>query len=85
MSMVQQLISAVTGAERQIDQYISSLNAYIGQIDEVTNRVNTAFSGSQKEYGQQMLQQLSVTKQEVNKTIERLQVAKDKLSRVRMI
>ena len=32
-----------------------------------------------------MVQQLSVTKQEVNKTIERLQVAKDKLSRVRMI
>lgn len=85
MSMVQQLISAVTNAERQIDEQMSKLNSYSGEIDEVTQRVDAAFSGSQREYGQQMLQQLSQTKQQVDQTIERLQTAKDKLIQVRMV
>lgn len=85
MSMVQQLISAVTNAERQIDEQMSKLNSYSGEIDEVTQRVDAAFSGSQREYGQQMLQQLFQTKQQVDQTIERLQTAKDKLIQVRMV
>lgn len=85
MSMVQQLISAVTNAQRQIDDQILKLSSYSGEIDEVTLRVNAAFSGSQREYGQQMLQQLSQTKQQVNQTVERLQDAKDKLTQVRMV
>ena len=85
MSMVQQLISAVTNAERQIDDQMSKLQSYKTEIDEVTQRVESAFSGSQRDYGHQMLQQLSQTKEQVSETIERLQTAKDKLTQVRMI
>ena len=85
MSMVQQLISAVTNAERQIDDQISKLRSYGAEIDQVTQRVETDFRGSQRDYGQKMLQQLSNTKKQVEQTIERLQTAKDKLIQVRMI
>ena len=85
MSMVQQLISAVTNAERQIDDQISKLRSYGTEIDQVTQRVEADFNGSQRDYGQQMLQQLSSTKKQVEQTIERLQTAQDKLVQVRMI
>ena len=49
MSMVQQLISAVTNAERQIDDQISKLHSYTSEIDQVTQRVQAAFDGSQQE------------------------------------
>lgn len=85
MSMVQQLISAVTNAERQIDDQISKLRSYGAEIDQVTQRVETDFRGSQRDYGQKMLQQLSNTKKQVEQTIECLQTAKEKLIQVRMI
>ena len=85
MSMVQQLISAVAEAERQIDEQISRLRNYGTEIDEVARRISAAFSGSQTESDQQMLQQIAQTKKQVDQTIERLQIAKDKLIRIRMI
>ncbi|MBQ2695093.1 hypothetical protein IJG04_00420 [Candidatus Saccharibacteria bacterium] len=85
MSMVQQLISAVTNAERQIDDQMSKLRSYGAEIDQVTQRVQADFSGSQRDYGQKMLQQLSTTKRQVDETMARLQTAKEKLTQVRMI
>jgi len=83
--MVQELIAAVTNAERQIDDQIMKLRDYSGEIEKVTQRVDAAFRGSEKEFGQQMVQQLSLTKTQVNDTLTRLQAAKDKLIQVRMI
>ena len=85
MSMVQQLISAVSNAERQIDDQISKLRSYGVEIDQVTQRVEADFNGSQRDYGQKMLQQLANTKKQVEQTTERLQTAKEKLIQVRMI
>ena len=85
MSMVMELISAVSNAERQIDDQISKLQSYQGEIDNVSQRVNAAFSGSTNQYGQNMIDQLSQTKQQVADTISRLQNAKEKLIQVRMI
>lgn len=85
MSMVQELISAVTTAERQIDDQISKLNSYVSEIDSVTERVEANLSGSQMDYGSQMLQQLAETKKQVSQTIERLQIAKEKLIQVRLV
>ncbi|MCM1222740.1 MAG: hypothetical protein NC548_50610 [Lachnospiraceae bacterium] len=85
MSMVQQIIAAVTGAERQIDDQIAKLHSYAGEIDKVINKANAAFEGSTQNYGQQMLQQLTATKMQVNQSIEKLQAAKEKLLRVRMV
>ena len=85
MSMVQELITAVTNAERQIDDQIMKLRSYSSEIEKVTQRVDSAFSGSEKQYGQQMMGQLSMTKTQVNDTLTRLQTAKDTLVQVRMI
>lgn len=85
MSMVMELIAAVTNAERQIDDQISKLHSYQSEIDTVTQRANAAFSGSSNQYGQKMIDQLSQTKQQVSDTISRLQNAKEKLTQVRMI
>lgn len=85
MSMIQQLIYAITNAERQIDDQMSKLHSYEAEIDQVMQRVEVNLSGSQRDYGTKMLQQLSTTKKQVEQTIERLQVAKDKLIQVKMI
>lgn len=85
MSMVTELIAAVSNAERQIDDQISKLRSYQNEIDFVQQRVDAAFSGSTVQYGQNMIEQLSRTKQQVTDTINRLQNAKDKLIQVRMI
>ena len=85
MSMVTELIAAVSNAERQIDDQISKLQSYQNEIDTVQKRVDVAFSGSTVQYGQNMIEQLSQTKQKVTDTISRLQNAKDKLIQVRMI
>lgn len=85
MSMVMELIAAVSNAERQIDDQISKLQSYQNEIDFVQKRVDAAFSGSNVQYGKNMIEQLSQTKQQVTDTISRLQNAKDKLIQVRII
>ena len=85
MSMTQELISAVMNAERQIDDQMMKLRSYAGEIERVTERVDSALSGSKMQYSQQMLTQLSLTSRQVNDTLNRLQFAKDKLARVRII
>lgn len=85
MSMVMELIRAVTSAERQIDDQIGKLQSYIGEIDGVINQTNAALDGSTQNYGQQMIQQLTATKTQVQQAIGKLQAAKDKLLRVKTI
>jgi len=85
MSKVMELISAISNAVRQIDDQLMKLHSYTSEIDQVTQRVQAAFNGSQREYGRNMLDQLSTTKQTVEQTVERLQAAKDKLLRVRLV
>lgn len=85
MSTVRQLISAITNAERQIDDQISMLHSYASEIDQVTERVQATLDGSQQQYGRDMLNQLSTTKQTVEQTVEKLQAAKDKLIQVRLV
>ena len=85
MSMIQQLIAAVTNAEHQIDDQTMKLQSYVAEIDKTTTRVNNALGGSSQAYETRMILQLSQTKKEVEETINRLQAAKEKLQRVRMI
>lgn len=85
MSMITELISAISNAERQIDEQIGKLNSYKSQINQVRNQVESAFGGNQSQYDNVMLQQLSTTETQINETIANLQNAKDKLLRVRTI
>lgn len=85
MSMVTELIAAVSNAERQIDEQIAKLQGYQKEMESVQQRVDAAFSGSTVQYGQNMIEQLSRTKRQVIDTISRLQSAKEKLFQVRMI
>ena len=85
MSMVQQLIQAVTVAQRQIDDQATKLQAYNGQVDRVIQQVQSELSGSTQQYAAEMLQQLQQTKQQVSDTLGKLSAAKEKLTQVRMI
>ena len=85
MSMVTELITAVSEAERRIDDQIMKLQSFISQVDSVSQRVDAAFSGSTVQYGKDMIDQLSATKKQVSDTIGYLQGAKEKLIQVRMI
>lgn len=85
MSMVQQLIAAVSAAERQIDEQVRQLSVYVRELDAVTGRISSALGGSTQDYDRQMLQQMAATKAEVEQSIRQLQAAKDMLARVRMI
>ena len=85
MSMVQQLIQAVTAAQRQIDDQATKLQAYNGQVDRVIQQVQSELSGSTQQYASEMLQQLQQTKQQVSDTLGNLSAAKEKLTQVKMI
>ena len=85
MSMLQELIMAVTNAERRIDEQIGQLSAYVTKLDDVTGRVSSALAGSTQEHERRMLQQLSATRAEVRRSIEQLQAAKGMLAYVRKI
>lgn len=85
MSMITELIDAISNAERQIDDQIGKLNSYKSQISQVKTQVENAFGGSQSQDANAMLQQLSSTETQINETISNLQNAKDKLLRVRAI
>ena len=85
MSMVTELIAAVSNAERQIDDQIAKLKSFQGEIDSAKQRADAAFSGSTVSCGQRMIEQLSQTNQQITDTIGRLQNAKDKLIQVRMV
>lgn len=85
MSMLQELIMAVTNAEQRIDEQIGQLSAYVTELDNVTGRVSSALSGSTQEHERQILQQLSATRAEVRRSIEQLQAAKTMLAYVRRI
>lgn len=85
MSMVTELIAAVSNAERQIDDQVAKLKSFQGEIDSAKQRADAAFSGSTASYGQRMIEQLSQTNQQITDTIGRLQNAKDKLIQVRMV
>lgn len=85
MSTVQQLIAAVTAAQRQIDDQISRLTVYSGQLDQVSSRVDDALRDSRQSYAGQMLQQVAETKSQVQNSLNRLQDARAKLGRLSML
>ena len=85
MSMVQNIIQAVTATQRQIDDQIAKLNAYKTQIDQVLQTVQKDLVGSTQQDAEEMLQQLQQTKQQIDSTLQRLSIAKEKLSQVKMI
>jgi hypothetical protein len=85
MSMVLQIIQAVTASERQIEDQIRKLTAYNDQIDRSMQQVQSQLSGSTQSYDQKMLQQLQQTKKQIEDTVKMLQTAKEKLVQVRAI
>ncbi len=85
MSMIMELISAITNAERQIDDQIGKLNSYKSEMQQVTHQIENAFGESQSQDAQTMLQQIAMTEKQIDETIGNLQNAKEKLLRVRTI
>ena len=79
MATSRELIAAVTGAIRQIDDQIAKLRAYSGQINTITSRVDAALRDSNKDDARKMLDQLAQTRQQVDDTLNKLQAAKERL------
>ena len=85
MSLVTELIAAVGETQRRLDNQIMKLKSYQTQLDNASKRVDAAFAGSTLDYGKNMIDKLSQTKQQIENTLARLQEAKDALSRMQMI
>lgn len=85
MSMVQELIAAVSSAEREIDEQVGRLRSYQNEVDSVSERVEAALSGSSQDYNRKMLDQLRATKSQIDATLASLRGAKEQLLHVRMI
>lgn len=85
MSMVTELIAAVTAAERQIDDQIMKLTSFNDEIDNAVRQIDEAFGGSVKSYDQNIDAQLTATKEKLNGTVRQLESAKRKLQLVRMV
>ena len=54
MSLVMQIIQAVTATEREIDDQMSKLTSYNAKVDEVMRRVQAELGGSTQNYVQEM-------------------------------
>lgn len=85
MSMVRQIIQAITATQQQIDDQISKLQVYNNQVEKVMQKVQAELSGSTQQYPKEMLDQLQQTKKQIDEAINKLQVAKDKLTQTRTI
>ncbi len=85
MSMIMELIAAITNAERQIEDQIGKLNSYKSEMQQVTSRIESAFGGSQSRDARTMLQQITITEKQIDETIGNLQNAKEKLLQVKTI
>ena len=85
MSLVMQIIQAVTATEREIDDQIAKLTSYNAKVDEVMRRVQAELGDSTTNYAQEMISQLRQTKEQVDDTLQKLKAAKDKLIQVKAI
>ena len=85
MSMMQELISSIVDAERRIDDQVVKLHSYLRELDIAAQKTDAAFAGSGVRCGQEMIDQIERTKNQVNETIIRLNAAKEKLTRVKVL
>lgn len=85
MSMVRELIAAVSAAERNIDGQLMKLHSYQKANDDLMKQIVEELDGSTHSSSLNMRTQLNQTKSQIATTISLLEQAKVKLQRVRMI
>ncbi|MDR0875516.1 MAG: hypothetical protein LBN12_04835 [Clostridiales Family XIII bacterium] len=85
MSQLQQLISQVSDAERQIKEQIGKLESFKSANDKLLDQIAEGLSGSAKGHDQRMQAQIEQTKSQIDKTIGQLQQTEAALQRARMI
>ena len=84
MSQIQQLAAAINVSVRQIDEQIAKLGNYQSKLEEMAQRVDSAL-GNEDSRGREMLNQISMTKQQLDETINQLRVAGEKLRQIRLV
>ena len=84
MSQIQQLAAAINVSVRQIDEQIAKLGNYQSKLEEMAQRVDSAL-GNEVSVGREMLNQISMTKQQLDETINQLRVAGEKLRQIRLV
>lgn len=85
MSMYTDVANRVSNMVRQIEDQIGKLNSYMLKINKTRDSINYALGGSNSQDVSTMLQQLSITEDQIKVSISHLIIAKDKLLRVKMI
>ena len=84
MSQIQQLAAAINVSVRQIDEQIAKLGNYQSKLEEMAQLVDSAL-GNEDSGGREMLNQISMTKQQLDETINQLRVAGEKLRQIRLV
>ena len=84
MSQIQQLAAAINVSVRQIDEQIAKLGNYQSKLEEMAQRVDSAL-GNEDSGGREMLNQISMTKQQLDETINQLRVSGEKLRQIRLV
>ena len=85
MSMVTELIAAVSAAERNLDKQIMLLQSYLKSNDDVIRQIAQELSGSTHSSSSNMKQKINQTQEQIKTTINLLETAKNKLQKVRMV
>lgn len=84
MSQVQQLIAAINVLVRQMEEQSAQIRSFNSKLEQMEQHMNQVL-GSNHSAGQKMIRQIEQTREQNNQTLNRLQMAKDKLQQIRLV
>ncbi|GEM_PF-1579720 len=84
MSMVTELIGAISSSIRSVETEEQILDTYLSRLQELQEQVQAALQGGAAGVDEEMNDRIVATQQSVQKAIDSLEVAKDSLSRIQI-
>ncbi len=79
MSLSVELKLAIGRAEQDLYTQAGELTGLLSEVDELSKRIDSALSGDPDGFDKQMVEQIAVTKKQIEETIRMLHFAKSKL------
>ena len=84
MSMVTELIGAISSSIRSVETEEQILDTYLSRLQELQEQVQAALQGGAAGVDEEMNDRIVATQQSVQKAIDSREVAKDSLSRIQI-
>ena len=84
MTMVTELIGAISSSIRSVETEEQILDTYLSWLQELQEQVQAALQGGAAGVDEEMNDRIVATQQSVQKAIDSLEVAKDSLSRIQI-